>query len=141
MQIQLLERQVNEDVPATARGILARAREIVPLLRENSARVEESRCLTVPVVNLLRNSGVFRAAMPQAWGGPELTSMQQSWSRPSRQAMCLQPGAAWSGWTLASIPDSFPTRLHVNCIPVWIWPTRDGFIRKAVQTGYRAGSR
>ena len=66
------------EIPSTADGILDRARQIVPLLREHSASIEEQRCLPNNVVDLLRNSGVFRAAMPTAWGGPELNSVQQT---------------------------------------------------------------
>ncbi|MCS0602954.1 acyl-CoA dehydrogenase family protein [Streptomyces sp. LP11] len=65
-------------VPRTADAILARARELRPLLRENSARIEEHRRLPEDIVALLRGAGVFRAAMPRDWGGPELTSMEQT---------------------------------------------------------------
>ncbi|PQQ37012.1 acyl-CoA dehydrogenase family protein [Photorhabdus laumondii] len=65
-------------VPSTAVDILESARKMVPILREHSALIEEKRCLPQSVVNLLRSSGVFRAAMPKSWGGPELTSMQQT---------------------------------------------------------------
>ncbi|MCX5587364.1 TetR family transcriptional regulator C-terminal domain-containing protein [Streptomyces erythrochromogenes] len=65
-------------VPDTAEAILDRARELVPFLRENSARIEDGRRLPEDIVELLRGAGVFRAAMPKTWGGPELTSMQQA---------------------------------------------------------------
>ncbi|MER6640099.1 acyl-CoA dehydrogenase family protein [Streptomyces microflavus] len=64
--------------PRTAEEILRRAREIAPVLREHAARIEENRCLPPEVVSLLREAGVFRAAMPASWGGPELTSIQQT---------------------------------------------------------------
>ncbi|MBT2479788.1 acyl-CoA dehydrogenase family protein [Streptomyces sp. ISL-94] len=64
-------------VPDTAEAILAHARTLVPVLREASARIEENRRLPADIVALLRDGGVFRAAMPKTWGGPELTSMQQ----------------------------------------------------------------
>ncbi|KER05054.1 hypothetical protein LGZ99_09755 [Photorhabdus temperata] len=65
-------------IPNTVVDILESARQIVPVLREHSALIEEKRCLPQSIVDLLRNSGVFRAAMPKSWGGPELTSMQQT---------------------------------------------------------------
>ncbi|WP_329204810.1 acyl-CoA dehydrogenase family protein [Streptomyces sp. NBC_00683] len=64
--------------PQTAQDILQRARDIAPLLRENAAEIENNRHLPPHVVSLLREAGVFRAAMPKAWGGPELTSLQQT---------------------------------------------------------------
>ena len=56
-----------------ASTILAGAHRIVPLLREQGAEVEASRRLTTPVVEALRSTGIFRMAMPHAWGGPRLT--------------------------------------------------------------------
>lgn len=64
-------------VPDTAEAILAHARTLVPLLREAGPRIEANRTLPEDIVALLRDGGVFRAAMPKTWGGPELTSMQQ----------------------------------------------------------------
>jgi indole-3-acetate monooxygenase len=57
--------------------ILAGARRIVPLLREHAAEVEAARRLTAPVVDALRDVGVFRMSMPTAWGGPELDILTQ----------------------------------------------------------------
>lgn len=65
-------------VPLTAEAILERAQALVPQLRESSAFIEENRRLPGPIVKLLKESGVFRAAMPKSWGGPELSSMQQT---------------------------------------------------------------
>jgi alkylation response protein AidB-like acyl-CoA dehydrogenase len=57
--------------------ILANARRIAPLLREHAAEVEAARRLTTPVVEALRDSGVFRMSMPRAWGGPEVDLLTQ----------------------------------------------------------------
>ncbi|MER5888594.1 acyl-CoA dehydrogenase family protein [Streptomyces sp. NPDC001941] len=64
-------------VPDTAEAILAHARTLAPVLRDAAVRIEESRTLPPDIVELLRSGGVFRAAAPKAWGGPELDSMQQ----------------------------------------------------------------
>jgi alkylation response protein AidB-like acyl-CoA dehydrogenase len=58
--------------------ILARAREIGPLLRNHSDEVEATRRLTKPVIDALRSTGVFRMSMPKAWGGPELDILSQT---------------------------------------------------------------
>ncbi|CAH2801061.1 MAG: hypothetical protein CBARDCOR_5863 [uncultured Caballeronia sp.] len=77
MQIQLLERQVNGMyLPRPVESSLERARS-----SRCCGRIPHAwkKAAALPfLVNLLQNSGVFRAAMPQAWGGPELTSMQQT---------------------------------------------------------------
>lgn len=65
-------------VPATARKILEGAHTLVPSLRQARAEIEQQRRLPGQVVQLLRSAGAFRAAAPAAWGGPEMTSMQQT---------------------------------------------------------------
>ncbi|WP_169736732.1 acyl-CoA dehydrogenase family protein [Pseudonocardia spinosispora] len=57
--------------------ILDGARRIAPLIRDQAAAAEAACRLTDPVVNALRESGVFRMSMPRAWGGPELEFVQQ----------------------------------------------------------------
>jgi indole-3-acetate monooxygenase len=63
--------------PADFAQIMDRARAAVPLLRAAAPEIEEQRSLPLPVVDLLRKVGVWRAAMPREWGGPELTSVEQ----------------------------------------------------------------
>jgi len=60
-----------------ASTILAEAHRIAPLLRAQGVQVEAARRLTTPVVEALRSTGVFRMAMPRAWGGPEVDLLAQ----------------------------------------------------------------
>ncbi|MFD0201499.1 MULTISPECIES: acyl-CoA dehydrogenase family protein [Saccharothrix] len=62
----------------TASDILARAKDLVPVLRERAADIEAARRLPADVVELLREAGVFRMAVPVSWGGPGMTSAQQT---------------------------------------------------------------
>ncbi|MEU1519646.1 acyl-CoA dehydrogenase family protein [Streptomyces sp. NPDC005811] len=62
----------------TAEGVLARARAVAPRLRERAEDIENNRQLPPDVVELLRGTGVFRMALPKAWGGPDLDPMQQT---------------------------------------------------------------
>ena len=64
--------------PLTVAEILARARAIVPRLRERSAEIESERRLPADVVRLLRDTGVFQMGFGREWGGPELSSMEQT---------------------------------------------------------------
>src|SRR5262249_49196064 len=52
-------------------AIMARVKEIDPILRAHADEAERDRRLSTAVVDALRWSGVFRMAMPAAWGGPE----------------------------------------------------------------------
>jgi alkylation response protein AidB-like acyl-CoA dehydrogenase len=57
--------------------ILTNARRLDPLLREHAAEVEAARRLTSPVVDALRDSGVFRMSVPRTRGGPEVDLLTQ----------------------------------------------------------------
>ncbi|EST18930.1 hypothetical protein M878_44245 [Streptomyces roseochromogenus subsp. oscitans DS 12.976] len=79
-----VECQCDEGAPETWKGapdlaaqVLCRARKAAPLLREAAAEIEDGRRLPDRIVDLLGNTGVWRACMPKAWGGPDLTSMEQ----------------------------------------------------------------
>ncbi|MGW0736216.1 acyl-CoA dehydrogenase family protein [Streptomyces sp. NPDC002851] len=60
-----------------AYDILTRARSAATVLRERAEDIEENRQLPADIVELLRDTGVFRMTMPADRGGPELTSAQQ----------------------------------------------------------------
>jgi alkylation response protein AidB-like acyl-CoA dehydrogenase len=74
-----LEADVTTTDAPTVDGttILAGVRRIAPLLRDQAAEVEAARRLTEPVVDALRDTGVFRMSMPRDWGGPELDLLKQ----------------------------------------------------------------
>ncbi|WP_082984742.1 acyl-CoA dehydrogenase family protein [Mycobacterium sp. 1245499.0] len=55
-----------------ASAIWHRVNKIDPVIREHSDEAETARRLSQPVVDAMRWAGVFRMAMPAAWGGPEL---------------------------------------------------------------------
>lgn len=57
--------------------ILRRVEKIHPILRSHAEEAERSRRLSQPAVDALRWAGVFRMAMPKAWGGPELDPCTQ----------------------------------------------------------------
>ncbi|WP_169945852.1 acyl-CoA dehydrogenase family protein [Microbispora sp. H11081] len=83
----------REQVPASPEEILARAKAAAPLLRERSEEIERARRLPGDVVELLRDTGVFRIGMPNEWGGPELTFAQQT-----EVIEALSWGDAAAGW-------------------------------------------
>lgn len=79
--------------PLDAAEILARARTATPLLRARSAEIEQARRLPADVVQLLRDTGVFRMGRRAEWGGPELTFVEQT-----RVIEELSYGDSAAGW-------------------------------------------
>ena len=63
--------------PRDGATILARARGIAPVLREEADENERRRRLTPRAVDALRSTGVFRMTMPRVWGGPEVDPATQ----------------------------------------------------------------
>ena len=47
-------------------------RELAPKIRAASDEIEKGRQLPLDIVREMQRAGVFRMAMPRAWGGPEL---------------------------------------------------------------------
>jgi alkylation response protein AidB-like acyl-CoA dehydrogenase len=58
-----------------AAELVARIRELQPLLREHAARGEQDRRVTEESIEALRDAGVFKVAQPRRYGGYE-TSMR-----------------------------------------------------------------
>lgn len=77
----------------TAADILARARAVAPRLRERSEEIERLRRLPEDVVEMLRGTGVFQMGFSRDWGGPELTSIEQT-----EVVEALSYGDASAGW-------------------------------------------
>ncbi|MGV7350042.1 acyl-CoA dehydrogenase family protein [Mycobacterium kansasii] len=57
--------------------ILAAAQAAAPSIRAAAAEIEESRTLPSSVVDLIRDVGVFRMAVPRELGGPEVHPVTQ----------------------------------------------------------------
>jgi alkylation response protein AidB-like acyl-CoA dehydrogenase len=52
-------------------------RKLVPKIRAAADEIEKGRRLPLHLVDEMQRAGVFRMAMPQAWGGPELNFLSQ----------------------------------------------------------------
>ena len=61
-----------EAIPVTADSLIAKVREIGPILRENSALGERERHLAPASYDALKGAGLFRMGKPRAFGGYEL---------------------------------------------------------------------
>ncbi|SEN98990.1 MULTISPECIES: acyl-CoA dehydrogenase family protein [Cryobacterium] len=65
-------------IPSNSEEILDAARALQSWLSEQSFRIEQNRKLPNDVVDRLRAAGIFRAAAPATWGGPEMNSIEQT---------------------------------------------------------------
>lgn len=73
--------------------VVERARKLVPLLREHSARSEQDRRLASESVEALRTAGFFRMSVPRAYGGDELSIRTQAAAIAE-----IGRGCASAGW-------------------------------------------
>jgi alkylation response protein AidB-like acyl-CoA dehydrogenase len=64
---------MNDD----SQSILNAATALAPAIRERRDQIERERRLPRELVDSLKKAGVFRIAMPRAWGGPELDPITQ----------------------------------------------------------------
>ncbi|HEY5854046.1 MAG TPA: acyl-CoA dehydrogenase family protein [Aldersonia sp.] len=89
----VLDEQPTAAGTAAATDILARAAAIAPRLRARSEDIERARRLPDDVVAMLRETGVFRMGFTREWGGPGLTSIEQT-----RVIETLAYGDTSAGW-------------------------------------------
>src|SRR5580693_6005322 len=69
------------------------ARELAPTIRAAADQIEQGRRLPLHLVREMQRAGVFRMAMPRAWGGPELNLLSQL-----RVIEALSIADASAGW-------------------------------------------
>jgi indole-3-acetate monooxygenase len=79
----------NEDAART----LNAARELGPKIRAAADEIEQGRRLPMHLVREMQRAGMFRMAMPRAWGGPELDFLTQMRVLKS----CQSPMDLWVG--------------------------------------------
>ncbi|MCQ9134478.1 MULTISPECIES: acyl-CoA dehydrogenase family protein [Streptomyces] len=90
--------------------LVARARELAPLIRENAVKTEQDRRLAEEVVVALRDAGLFRLSTPTRFGGYDL-------KMSDLLATIVEVGKACgsAGWNLSI--DTASTRFALNALP------------------------
>lgn len=68
---------VVQETQNDAESILNAAVALAPLIRDCREEMERERRLPLRLVAAMKQAGVFRMAMPRAWGGPELDPWSQ----------------------------------------------------------------
>lgn len=76
-----------------ARSLLARARELVPVLAERAARAEQQRSIPTETIADFKRAGFFRVIQPRRYGGYELDPQVFF-----ELQMTLAEGCMSSGW-------------------------------------------
>ena len=85
--------------------ILQAARDLGPKIRAASDEIEQGRRLPMHLVQEMKRAGLFRMAMPKAWGGPELDFLSQV-----RVIEALSAADASVGWcTMIGIDGGYMT--------------------------------
>ncbi|MGI9590943.1 MAG: acyl-CoA dehydrogenase family protein, partial [Myxococcota bacterium] len=82
-------------------AILANARTLAPEIRAVADEIERTHRLPQPLVDRMSDAGVFRIAMPKAWGGPELAPFDQI-----EVIEALAHADASVGWCASILSDS-----------------------------------
>ncbi len=93
------------DSEENATCTLDAARELGPKIRAAADEIEQGRRLPMHLVREMQRAGVFRMAMPRAWGGPELDILTQV-----RVIEALSSVDASAGWcTMIGIDGGYVT--------------------------------
>jgi alkylation response protein AidB-like acyl-CoA dehydrogenase len=93
------------DSEENATRTLDAARELGPKIRAAADEIEQGRRLPMHLVREMQRAGVFRMAMPRAWGGPELDILTQV-----RVIEALSSVDASAGWcTMIGIDGGYVT--------------------------------
>jgi alkylation response protein AidB-like acyl-CoA dehydrogenase len=93
------------DSDESAARTLDAARELGPKIRAAADEIEQGRRLPMHLVREMQRAGVFRMAMPRAWGGPELDILTQV-----RVIEALASVDASAGWcTMIGIDGGYVT--------------------------------
>src|SRR5438874_11774251 len=61
----------------TADALVEAARALGPTIRAAADEIERGRRLPLPIVQALKDAGMFRMPMPRIWGGPEVDILTQ----------------------------------------------------------------
>ena len=93
------------DSDDSATRTLEAARELGPKIRAAADEIEQGRRLPMHLVREMQRAGLFRMAMPRAWGGPELDFLTQL-----RVIEALSIADASAGWcTMIGVDGGYMT--------------------------------
>ena len=109
------------DSDDSAARTLDAARELGPKIRAAADEIELGRRLPLPLVREMQRAGIFRMAMPRAWGGPELDFLTQM---RVIEALSIADGSV--GWcTMIGIDGGYMTAYIDQAVAREMYPDLD----------------
>jgi 3-hydroxy-9,10-secoandrosta-1,3,5(10)-triene-9,17-dione monooxygenase len=93
MNVRALETPPRSEPPTSAETLLARARDLAPVLVERAARCEELRRVPEETVADFVDLGLIRATQPFRWGGSEM-----AWDTMCEISRILAAGCGSQAW-------------------------------------------
>src|SRR5436190_17226152 len=130
----------------TGSEILDAARALAPQVRAVADEIEQGRRLPLPLVQAMKDAGVFRMPMPRAWGGPEVDPLMQV--RIVEALSAADPSAGWcamigsdGGFFTAFLEDAVGRALYPDLDLVTGSSTRPTGRAMVVDGGYRVSGR
>jgi alkylation response protein AidB-like acyl-CoA dehydrogenase len=126
----------------SAADILSATRSLQPEILARGDEIASLRRLPSDLVIRLKAAGVFRMAMPKAWGGPEMTPREQCavyealGSADASVAWCVKIGSD-SGYFAAQLDESAARTLYPDLDDVTAGQVPPNGLGERVDGGYR----
>jgi alkylation response protein AidB-like acyl-CoA dehydrogenase len=128
--------------PLAAADIITAVRALAPEIQSRGDEIAALRRLPVDLVTTLKATGVFRMAMPKAWGGPEMTPREQCevyevlGAADASVAWCAKIGSD-SGYFAAQLDEQAARTLYpdLDCVTAGQVPPNG--LGERVEGGYR----
>lgn len=141
-----MDSEASSDQVIDADVILERVDKIHSILRTHASEAEHARRLSQSAVDALRWAGVFRMAMPKAWGGPELDPCTQV--KIVENVARADASAAWctmigseSGFFASYLAEPAARRLYTELDMVTAGFQAPNGVLDACEGGYRLSGR
>ncbi|HKH73299.1 MAG TPA: acyl-CoA dehydrogenase family protein [Vicinamibacterales bacterium] len=132
----------NTRSPLTAADIINAVRALAPEIQSRGDEIAALRRLPVDLVTRLKAAGVFRVAMPKAWGGPEMTPRAQCeiyeilGAADASVAWCAKIGSD-SGYFAAQLDEQAARTLYPDLDFVTAGQVPPNGLGERVDGGYR----
>jgi alkylation response protein AidB-like acyl-CoA dehydrogenase len=128
--------------PLAATDIITAVRALAPEIQSRGDEIAAFRRLPIDLVQKLKAAGVFRMAMPKAWGGPEMTPREQCevyevlGAADASVAWCAKIGSD-SGYFAAQLDEQAARTLYPDLDYVTAGQVPPNGLGERVDGGYR----
>jgi alkylation response protein AidB-like acyl-CoA dehydrogenase len=128
--------------PLAAADIITAVRTLAPEIQSRGDEIAALRRLPIDLVQKLKAAGVFRMAMPKAWGGPEMTPREQCevyevlGAADASVAWCAKIGSD-SGYFAAQLDEQAARTLYPDLDFVTAGQVPPNGLGERVDGGYR----